>query len=167
MRQFILCMGALVCTNINMAAKKSFEYQLKQLNAMPIIQRYREYAFQSMNPTTQLFLAEFPNDPKSKIIERYLYQLSLTATLLKYCKKFYAKENKLETGNQAHKEMQTVYHLVPLNGFIYNIIVNNEIVENVNQLPYDDDFNAKKEWKNYFEKLEQQMIKDLQKTHLH
>jgi hypothetical protein len=142
---------------------KKFQ-ELKNLNEKPIIKQYREYAFSLMNPQIEVFLSEFPEDPKSQIIERYLLQLSFAATMYKFCK--ILKNLPEETDGQIPEEIKIVYPDVPLNALIYHFIVNNEIVENKHQLPYDDDFNAQQEWKYYLENLEDQMIKDLQKTHL-
>lgn len=157
MKQLILCISALIA--INTATMETLEQQLKELNKMPIIQKYREYAFAQMKPTSRVFLAEFPNDPKSKTVERYLYQLSFAATIYKLTKRI----NQLpETEGEIPEEIRAVYSLVPSNAFVYHIIVNDETVLNEKDLPYGRYFDAKQEWKNDLEQIELDMITELE-----
>lgn len=139
--------------------KQSRNYELAKPNKMKIIEQYREYAFATMQPTTQVFLAEYPDDPKSKTIERYLLQLSFAATMYKFC-------HLLKCLPEIN-EIEKAYIEVPPNPFVYHIIVHDEIVENENQLPYyEDDFDARQAWKTHLNNLEEQIRADFQKTHL-
>ena len=153
MKQFILYASALLF--INSIAMESENED----NNIPLTQKYRDFAFAHMQPTTQVFLEEFPDDIKSKILERYLFQLSCAASLYKYFNQ--------ANGLPAHQplipqEIRQAYRMMPPNAFVYHIIVRNEIVEDPNQLPYNEHFNARQAWKNFLEYLETQMATELE-----
>jgi hypothetical protein len=157
MKQFILYTTALLC--INSIAMESEEEQLRNFNNMPIIRQYREYAFAHMQPTTQIFLEEFPQDFKSKIIERYLFQISWAASIYKYLNQMRGLP---ESQDEIPQEVRFAYRMIPPSAFVYHRIVRNEIVEDENQLPYSPQFNPRQAWRAFLEELELRMATELE-----
>ncbi len=135
------------------ATPLTFAMEEKKLD---LIQQYHNFAFAHMNPTTQLFLKALPNDPKSKIINRYLTQLSFTALLYK---QMYACSN-AEVG-EIPQEVRTAYRVMPNTNFLYHRIIENRIYNEI-ELLYPEDFNPMQAWKNRLEQIEEQIAKQLE-----